>query len=62
VNTTPKPNATKKSNGELVGPFDPLAVVVDIVGLTVVDVGVVRGVGVALGNWDELWVSCEWSS
>ena len=50
VNTTPKPNATKKSNGELVGPFDPLALVVDIIGLAVVDVAAVRGVGVASGN------------
>jgi hypothetical protein len=37
VNTTPKPNATKKSSGELVGPFEPLEDVVDTVGLALVD-------------------------
>lgn len=50
VNTTPKPKATKNSKGELVGPFDPPLpeVVEDIVAPEVVDVGVVRGVGVGV--------------
>lgn len=50
MNTTPKPSATKKSNGELVGPFDPLVVVCDIVEVAAVEVGVVIGVGVAFGS------------
>ena len=56
VNTTPKPNATKKSKGELVGPFEPLDDDVDMVGAADVEVGEVKGVGVVCGN---VVVDCE---
>lgn len=59
MKTTPKPKATKNSNGELVGPFelDPVDVC-DMVGLVVVVVGVVRGVGgeVELGKVADVWL------
>lgn len=50
VNTTPKPKATKKSSGELVGPFELLVDVVDMVGAAVVKVGELRLVGVVSVN------------
>lgn len=62
MNTTPKPKATKNSNGELVGPFelDPVDVC-DMVAPVVVVVGVVRGVGVRVGFGEivDVWVSCR---
>jgi hypothetical protein len=62
VNTTPKPSATKKSSGELVGPFELLDEDVDIVGAALVEVGVVIGVGVGSGNCVDVCVPCEYTN
>jgi hypothetical protein len=57
VNTTPKPKATKKSSGELVGPGDEDCVIVEVADVVVVveeEEMRLAVVGVELESWDEV--------
>ena len=65
VKTTPKPNATKNSNGEDVGPIPGVFVCVDIVvgdgdtdevETVVDDASCASKIGVASGNAVDVWV------